>query len=113
MEFTPSGLLHLVDLDQTDAFRTFVTSMWDRGLFSDETAIALGGSTIAKEVARRKREKESGDEDALEIRPSFAQTTIGVPGDGRTPDAANAPKPRGGAKSNRPTPSAQSQTSKS
>lgn len=109
--FTPTGLLPRVDLDQSDAFRTFVLAVWDRGLFSDETAIALAGSTIEKEIARRKREKDEGIEDTLEIRPSFAQTTVGVPGDGRTPDSQA--KPRGGTKENRPTPSSQSQTTKS
>ena len=118
-DLDPTALLPRLDLDQSDAFRAFVLSMYDRGLFSAETAIALGGSTIARELARRKAEKADGTEDVLAIRPSFSQT-VGVPGDGRTPNSQAKPgagdtqqKPRGGANPNRPQPSSQSQTSQS
>jgi len=104
---TPTVLLAAIDLTNNDAFRTFISSLYDRGILSIETTLDAAGTTMQRELARRKREKEDGIEEELEIRPSFSQTT-GVPGDGRTPDAEA--KPRGGAKPDRPKTSSQSQT---
>lgn len=106
-KFTPTVLLPRLDLTNDANFRTFVLALLDRGILSIESALDSAGTTIEREVARRKAEKESGAEKVLEIRPSFSQTT-GVPGDGRTPDAQA--KPRGGANPNRPSTSAQSES---
>lgn len=105
--FEPTVLMASIDLTNNDAFRTFIQSLWDRGILSTETTLDAAGTTIEREVARRKKEQVDGIEDVLEIRPTFSQTT-GVPGDGRTPDAEG--KPRGGAKPDRPSSSAQSET---
>jgi len=106
-EFTPTILIPRVDLANSDTLRSHVLAVYDRGSLSEETLLDSVGTTVEREVARRKREAAEGIEDVLEIRPSFSQTT-GVPGDGRTPDSQG--KPRGGAAENRPSTSAQSET---
>ena len=103
----PTVLMQRIDLSNVESFRTFILGLFDRGQLSIETLLDAAGTTVEREVARRKREKDEGIEDELEIRPSFSQTT-GVPGDGRTPEAEA--KPRGGAKPNRPKTSAQSES---
>ena len=100
-KLTPTALIPRIDLTNSDNLRSHVLAVYDRGDLAKETLLKSVGTTVEREVARRKREKEAGIEDVLEIRPSFSQTT-GVPGDGRTPDSEAKPKPRGGAKENRP-----------
>ena len=103
----PTILMQRIDLSNVESFRTFALGLFDRGQISSETLLDSAGTTVEREVARRKREADEKIEDTLEIRPSFSQTT-GVPGDGRTPDGEA--KPRGGAKPNRPSTSSQSET---
>lgn len=106
-KINPTVLIPRIDLTNSDTLRSHVLAVYDRGSISEETLLKSVGTTVEREVARRKREAAEGVDDDLEIRPSFSQTT-GVPGDGRTPDSMA--KPRGGAKENRPSTSAQSET---
>lgn len=106
-KFTPTVLLPRLDLTNSDTLRSHILAVYDRGSLSEETLADSVGTTLAREVARRKREKKDGIEDVLEIRPSFSQTT-GVPGDGRTPDSEA--KGKSGRKENRPKTSAQSES---
>jgi hypothetical protein len=88
---TPTALIPRVDLTNSDTLRSHVLAVYDRGDLAKETLLKSVGTTVEREVARRKREQAEGIEDILEIRPSFSQTT-GVPGDGRTPDSEAKPK---------------------
>ena len=119
-DFEPTAILPAKDLDNSDAFRSFILTLFDRGAMSYETLLESAGSSVEREVARRKREKQEKVDDDLEIRPSFMQAA-GPASSGRTPDAQNpkstAPKGVNDKQTrntrNRATPSSQSQTTKS
>lgn len=106
-KLNPTVLIPRIDLTNSETLRSHVLAVYDRGSISEETMLKSVGTTVEREVARRKREDKEKVDETLEIRPSFSQTT-GVPGDGRTPDSMA--KPRGGAKENRPSTSAQSES---
>lgn len=120
-EFEIKVELPAKDLDETDAFRAFILTLFDRGALSYKTLLEKAGSSVEKEVARRKKEKEDKVDEALEIRETFKQS-VGPDSNGRTPDANNPNKtkpssnPRGvndkqtRSTRNRPTPSGQNQT---
>jgi hypothetical protein len=93
-DFDVYATLQSRDLDDDANFRTFASSLYDRGLLSIETIHDLANTSTEREAARRKREKESGLEDLFAIRPSFSQTT-GTAQDGRPPEAENKPKASG------------------
>lgn len=109
------------DLDETDAFRSFILTLFDRGGLSWKTLLEKAGSSVEKEVARRKKEAEDKVDDTLEIRETFKQS-VGPDSSGRTPDANNPNKTKPGSEGkgvndkqtrntrNRATPSSQNQT---
>lgn len=116
-DFEPEATLPAKDLDNSDSFRAFILTLFDRGATSYETLLEAAGSSVEKEMARRKKEKANKVDEILELRPTFAQTAAPASA-GRTPDAENpnSTKPKGVNDKqtrntrNRPTPSSQSQT---
>lgn len=116
-DFEPEAVLPAKDLDNSDAFRSFILTLFDRGPLSYETLLEAAGTSVEREAARRKKEKAANLDETFEIRPTFAQTAAPASA-GRTPDDIN-PKttsPKGindkqtRSTRNRPNPSAQSQT---
>jgi hypothetical protein len=93
-DFDVYATLQSRDLDNDANFRTFASSLYDRGLLSIETIHDLANTSTEREAARRKREKEKGLEELFAIRPSFSQT-VGTAQDGRPPDSENKPKSSG------------------
>lgn len=90
-DFDVWAVIQSRDLDDDANFRTFVTSLWDRGLLSHETILEQANTSIEREKARREREAREGLDDVFEIRPSFAQGVVGTAGDGRPPKASSPP----------------------
>ncbi len=89
-DFKPEAIFASRDLDNDTNFRTFVSSLYDRGLLSIETMLDLAQTSIERESARRKIEKKEGLQDVFEIRPSYAQQTL--PSAGRPPKGSSKSK---------------------
>lgn len=86
-DFDIWAIIQTRDLDDNDAFRTFATTLYDRGLLSIETMLDLANTSMEREAARRKKEEKEGLDELFAIRPSFSQAATGLPGDGRPPTA--------------------------
>lgn len=93
-DFDVYATLQSRDLNDDANFRTFASSLYDRGLLSIETIHDLANTSTEREAARRKREKEKGLEELFAIRPSFSQT-VGTAQDGRPPASENKPRASG------------------
>lgn len=90
-DFDIIALMMRVDLSNTDAFRSFVQGVYDRGKMSTRTYLDAAGTTLERELGRLKQEKEMKVDEEMPIRPTFAQsTTTGA--DGRPPAGGGIPK---------------------
>jgi hypothetical protein len=90
-DFDLWAILQTRDLDSDANFRTFATSLYDRGLLSIETMLDLAKTSMERERARREKERKEGLDEVFEIRPSFAQGVVGTAGDGRPPESSSPP----------------------
>jgi hypothetical protein len=90
-DFDVWAILQSRDLDDDANFRTFASSLYDRGLLSIETMLDLANTSLEREKARREQEDRDGLDEIFEIRPSFAQGVVGTAGDGRPPKASTPP----------------------
>lgn len=88
-DFDVWAILQTRDLDDSDSFRTFATTLYDRGLLSIKTMLALANTSMEREKARREKESREKLDELFEIRPSFSQAATGLPGDGRPPKASS------------------------
>ena len=91
LDFDIYAILQSRDLDDNDSFRTFATTLYDRGLLSIETMLDLANTSMEREKARREKEEKENLDELFEIRPSFSQAATGLPGDGRPPKEAATP----------------------
>lgn len=91
-DFELTALMPRTDLANTDAFRAFMQGIYDRGKISDETLLDAAGTTLERELARRKREKALKIDEVMEIRPTFSQTTA-TAADGRPPKGGGIATP--------------------
>lgn len=97
-DFDVWAILQSRDMDNGDDFRTFATSLFDRGLLSIETMLDLANTSLEREKARREKEEKKNLDELFEIRPSFSQAATGLPGDGRPPKASSPPSETSGDK---------------
>lgn len=116
-DFPLSALMPRIDLSETDAFRAFVQGIYDRGKMSTRTYLENAGTTLERELARLKEEKELKVDDQMPIRPTFAQSVTTATGaDGRPPEGGGIPSGANDKQTRntkaRPASSAQNNTTK-
>lgn len=90
-DFEVTALMPRIDLADTDAFRVFIQSLYDRGPLSTRSLLESAGTTIERELARNKAEAKMELDKFMPIRPTFSQTTA-TGADGRPPEGGGIPK---------------------